>query len=158
MNCTARRIIKETVGVKKDNRVSEKKDWPVQRILGQNSSITKKATTSERTQLWKCRFQSKHQKNQENTTWQKFILISCMLCTMEMTRVGFPGQPSHSWRLISMALPQITNKTHQHHHHLGISIYYAVKSNTIWILFLKINNFHFQNQYSSSLDSFMGNC
>lgn len=96
-------------------------------------------------------------KNQKKARLDKFILVSCVLCTIEMSRVGFPGQPSPQVKT-SMAVTQITNETHQHHHHLGISIYYAVKSNTIWILFLKINNFHFQNQYSSSLDSFMGNC
>lgn len=42
MNCTARTVIKETVGVKKDNRVSQEKARPVQRILGQNSSINQK--------------------------------------------------------------------------------------------------------------------
>lgn len=148
MNCRATGIItikKKLLVWWRIAGVSQEKARPVQQPVKGHSS----ASTS---------FKINTNQNQKNTTWQKLILLSCMLYTMEMTRVYFPGQPSHSWRLISVAVPQITNKTHQHHHHLGISIYYAVKSNTIWILFLKINNFHFQNQYSSSLDSFMGNC
>lgn len=96
MNCTARRIINERncwcdEGVRQEKARAVESTCPTNPF--KNSSINKKQVVKGHSS-GSAGFKINNNKNQKKATLDQFVLTSCGLCTMEMTRIGFPGQPS----------------------------------------------------------------
>lgn len=85
--------------------------------------------------------------------WDSWISDLTQYDTSYIFMTSIKGDSNGYWphRTVNQMI-QRTNKNHQtfFFFFFGIPVYYAVKSNTICILFIKINLFHFLNKYSSS--------